>query len=99
MDSSVDEVRYAFKAAYWLILLDFRRNLTYSDVRRFKLPYVAGSAAICAMIRRYLSNSHVDSDGRFSLKMIAALVLTHNCTVDRLRMGTLDGQLTDYRSV
>ncbi|KAH7717640.1 hypothetical protein AAVH_14921 [Aphelenchoides avenae] len=52
-----------------------------------------------------LSNSHVAdlktpySDGRFTLKMLAALVADHNCTMDRLRMGALDGQLTDYRSM
>ncbi|KAH7719208.1 hypothetical protein AAVH_13366 [Aphelenchoides avenae] len=103
-DPTIDEVRYAIAGAYWLIFHHFRRDLTYSNVRRFKLPSAEGAATDCALIRRYLSNSYVTdfkspySDGRFSLKMLAALV-DRNFTVDRLRVGALDGQLTDYRSM
>ncbi|KAH7717658.1 hypothetical protein AAVH_14939 [Aphelenchoides avenae] len=95
----------AFTGEYRTIMHHFRRHFTYVDVRLLKVPCAEGPAADCALIRHYLSNSHVSdvkapySDGRFSLKMLAALVVDHNCTMDRLRMGALEGQLTDYRSM
>ncbi|KAH7697471.1 hypothetical protein AAVH_35446, partial [Aphelenchoides avenae] len=104
-DPSINEVRRTFAAAYWLVLHHLRRDLTYSDARRFKLPSAEGPAADCVLIRRYLSNSYVTdlktpySDGRFSLKMLSALVSNNSCSVGRLRLGALDGQLTDYRSM
>ncbi|KAH7704677.1 hypothetical protein AAVH_28130, partial [Aphelenchoides avenae] len=95
----------AFTGSYQLILHHFRRDLAYTDMRVLKLPCLERPAADCALILHYLSNSHVAdlkapySDGRFSLKMIAALVMDHNFTMDRLRMHAVDGQLTDYRSM
>lgn len=91
-------------SAYWLNLHHFRPDLPYTDVRRLKLPSEAGPAADCALILRYLSNSHVFdfkapvSDSRFTLRMLAAFV-GRNFSVGRLRMCVLDDQLTDYRSI
>lgn len=92
---------------YWLVLQHFRRDLTYTDIRRFRVPSTAGStstAADCAVILRYLSNSHVTDfeaphyEPRFTFKMLAALV-NRNFSMGRMRMRVLDGALTDYRSL
>ncbi|KAH7666404.1 hypothetical protein AAVH_43237, partial [Aphelenchoides avenae] len=92
------------KGAYWLTFHHFRHDLTYTDVRRLKVPCAEGPAGDWALILHNLSNSYVVklkvpySDCRFSLKMLAALV-DRNFSVGRLRMSALDGPLTDYRSL
>ncbi|KAH7693789.1 hypothetical protein AAVH_39172, partial [Aphelenchoides avenae] len=103
---NVEGVEYSqrFTGAYWLTFHHFRRDLTYTDVRRLKVPCAEGPAADCALILHNLSDSYVVdlkmsySDSRFSLKMLAALV-DRNFSVGRLRMHALDGPLTDYRSL
>ncbi|KAH7709306.1 hypothetical protein AAVH_23417 [Aphelenchoides avenae] len=93
-----------FKGAYWLTVHHFRRELSYTDVRRLKVPCAESPAADCALILHNLSNSYVVdlkvpySNSRFSLKMLAALV-DRNFSVGHLRMHALDGPLTDYRSL
>lgn len=87
-----------------MTLRHFRRELPYSDLRRFKIPSAAGPAADCALVRRYLSNCHVfdfktpDSDSRFFIQMIAALV-DRNFSAETLRMCSRGGGLLDYRSM
>lgn len=80
----------------------FRRDLTYSDERRFRIPSAGGLKSDCTLILRYLSNSHVadfkarPDEGLFNAKMLAALV-KRNFSMGRLRMSILDAPLTDYR--
>lgn len=95
--------------AYGLFLRHFGRDSAYTDVRLFKISSTAGPSAECALIRRYLRNSHVAEceslagEFRFCLKMLAALV-DHNFSMGLLWMGELNGprvdhQLSDYRSL
>ncbi|KAH7716652.1 hypothetical protein AAVH_15935 [Aphelenchoides avenae] len=93
-----------FEGACWLTVHHFRRDLSYTDVRRLKVPGAEGPSTDCALILHNMSNSYVVdlkvpySNSRFSLKMLAALV-DRNFSVGRLRMHALDGPLTDYRSL
>ncbi|KAH7709069.1 hypothetical protein AAVH_23650, partial [Aphelenchoides avenae] len=88
---------------YWLALSQFRRDLQYSDSRRFKLPSKDGPATYCSLVLRYLSNSHLsdfkapECDSRFVFKMLAALAV-RNFSVGALRMCA-DKGLSDYRSM
>ncbi|KAH7709071.1 hypothetical protein AAVH_23652 [Aphelenchoides avenae] len=94
----------AFTGAFRMTVYLIRRDVAYRDVRRFKIHSMAGPAADCARVRRYLSNAHVadfwapTEEPSFSLKMLAALV-NRNFTVSRLQMSAVDGPLTDFRSM
>ncbi|KAH7694096.1 hypothetical protein AAVH_38863, partial [Aphelenchoides avenae] len=89
---------------YWLTVRHFQRNLSYTDVRRFKLPSTAGAANDCALIRDYLSNAHVAdlltpwNDSPFAIKMLASLA-TRNFSVGRVGLHAGANRLADYRSM
>ncbi|KAH7707464.1 hypothetical protein AAVH_25285 [Aphelenchoides avenae] len=89
--------------AYWLTIRRFRRDMAYTDVRCFKMPSTVGAENDCALIRHYLSNSHVDDllapdDYSFVMKMLADLV-HRNFSVDRVKLSAGDARLSDYRSM
>ncbi|KAH7693790.1 hypothetical protein AAVH_39170, partial [Aphelenchoides avenae] len=96
--------REQHSGAYWMLLRHFRSDLRYSDMRQFKIPSMAGPVADCALIIRYLSNSHLfifERPGcypRFAVKMLAALV-DRNVSVNALRMRDGENALSDYRSM
>ncbi|KAH7719191.1 hypothetical protein AAVH_13350 [Aphelenchoides avenae] len=96
--------REQLSGAYWMVVRHFRSDLTYSGMRQFKIPSMAGHVTDCALIIRYLSNSHLfilERPGcypRFAVKMLAALV-DRNVSVDTLRMRDGEVSLSDYRSM
>ncbi|KAH7725630.1 hypothetical protein AAVH_06810, partial [Aphelenchoides avenae] len=107
MDYSTGDYKPEPPEDYWLRLHHFRRDLPYSDVRRFKIPPTAeleSTAADCARILRCLSNSHVadfkapPKEPCFTIKMLAALV-NRNFSLERLRLRAFNDPLTDYRSL
>ncbi|KAH7693330.1 hypothetical protein AAVH_39637 [Aphelenchoides avenae] len=91
-----------FSGIYLMTLRHYSRDHPYSDMRQFQVPSAAGSAADCALLCRYLSNSHVldfmtpQCDSRFAFKMLAALA-DRNFSVGALRMNVDQCGLSDYR--
>lgn len=96
--------RRKFSGIYWIEFRHFRRDLPYSDMRRFEIPSEAGPVADCTLIICHLNNSHLfafkrpDPDSRFVIKMLAALA-TRNVSVDTLRLLDDDDAFSDYQSV
>ncbi|KAH7716715.1 hypothetical protein AAVH_15897 [Aphelenchoides avenae] len=94
-----------FSGFYWVEIRHLQRDLSYADMRRFKIPSPAGVEGDCDLIRHYLSNSHV-ADLRppgscfpFSIKMLAALA-SRNFSVGHVCLDTNDDdRLSDYRSM
>ncbi|KAH7680349.1 hypothetical protein AAVH_41276, partial [Aphelenchoides avenae] len=93
-----------FSGAYWLEIRHLQRDLPCTDVRRFKVPSTAGAENDCALIRHYLSNSHVVdlqapiADFPFAIKMLASLT-DCNVTVGRVKLSAKAERLSDYRSM
>ncbi|KAH7716019.1 hypothetical protein AAVH_16575 [Aphelenchoides avenae] len=95
-----------FSGAYWLEIRHFQRDLSYTEVRRFKVPSTAGAEYDSALIRHYLSNSHVadlrpaESCFPFSIKMLAGLA-SQNLSIGHVYLSTDDDdkRLSDYRSM
>lgn len=81
-----------------------QHNLSYTDVRHFKLPSASGAESDCALIRHYLGNSHVvdlvtpSEDIAFAIKMLARLA-AHNFSVGRVELQDYTHRLTDYGSM
>ncbi|KAH7696611.1 hypothetical protein AAVH_36317, partial [Aphelenchoides avenae] len=92
------------RGTYWLTIRHFQRALPYTRVRRFRLPSAAGPKSDCDLIRRYLSNSHVDdieqpqANFSFTIKMLASLA-AGSVTVGRVRLNAVAERLSDYRSI
>ncbi|KAH7707827.1 hypothetical protein AAVH_24941 [Aphelenchoides avenae] len=89
--------------AYWLTIHRFRRDMTYTDMRCFKMPSTVGAENDCALIRHYLSNTHVTGllapdDYSFVMKMLADLA-HRNFSVDRVKLSARAARLSDYRSM
>ncbi|KAH7708709.1 hypothetical protein AAVH_24037 [Aphelenchoides avenae] len=93
---------------YWLEVRHIQRDVSYTAVRRFKLPSTDGAENDCALIRHYLSNSYV-ADLRvpdapdaylspFAIKMLASLA-TRNFSVGHIELCAESQRLTDYRSM
>ncbi|KAH7716020.1 hypothetical protein AAVH_16576 [Aphelenchoides avenae] len=94
-----------FSGFYWVEIRHLQRDLSYADMRRFKIPSPAGVEGDCDLIRHYLSNSHVadlqppGSCFPFSIKMLAALA-SRNFSVGSVCLRTDDdARLSDYRSM
>ncbi|KAH7720598.1 hypothetical protein AAVH_11929 [Aphelenchoides avenae] len=89
---------------YWLTVGHIQRDLSYTDMRRFRVPSIAGAENDCALIRRYLVNSHVadllapDYDFFFAIKMLADLA-GRNFSTGCLRLSAEATRLSDYRSM
>ncbi|KAH7712511.1 hypothetical protein AAVH_20166 [Aphelenchoides avenae] len=91
-----------FSGAYWLEIRHLQRDLPYTNVRFFKLPSTSGAA----LIRHYLSNSHVDilraptrvPEFPFVMKMLASLTGC-NVTAGRVKISAGAERLSDYRSM
>ncbi|KAH7707959.1 hypothetical protein AAVH_24797 [Aphelenchoides avenae] len=92
------------RGTYWLTIRHFQRSLPYTEVRRFRMPSTAGAKSDCDLIRRYLSNSHVDdieapqADFSFTIKMLASLAAC-SVTVGRVELNAVAKRLADYRSM
>ncbi|KAH7705872.1 hypothetical protein AAVH_26918 [Aphelenchoides avenae] len=95
-----------FSGAYWLEIRHLQRDLPYTNVRFFKMPSTSGAADDCALIRHYLSNSHVDNlraptrvpEFPFAIKMLASLKGC-NVTAGRVKLSAGAERLSDYRSM
>lgn len=89
---------------YWVEVGHAQRDVSYTDVRRSKIPSTAGAAHDCAVIRHYLNNSHVAVVSppvvhfAFSIKMLADLA-GPNFSVGRLDVRAKAHRLSDYRSM
>lgn len=92
-----------FLGEYQVVLRRFQSDLTYSDMRRFKVPSEFGPLVDCALIVRHLSNSHLfhfkrpEPSSRFVIKMLAALGDRNFSVGSTLRLW--DEELSDYRSM
>ncbi|KAH7712682.1 hypothetical protein AAVH_19987 [Aphelenchoides avenae] len=94
-----------FTGFYLLTVRHFQRELSYTDVRRFKMPSAAGARSDCALIRHYLSNAHVADlrtpwpyDAPFAIKMLASLA-ARNFSVGHVNLFAGANRLADYRSM
>ncbi|KAH7708698.1 hypothetical protein AAVH_24024 [Aphelenchoides avenae] len=87
----------------------FQRDLSYTEVRRFKLPSPAGAENDCGLIRNYLGNcfrlvSNVTDlmaprfHFTFTIKMLASLT-ARNVSAGRVVLYAEDKRLSDYRSM
>ncbi|KAH7715164.1 hypothetical protein AAVH_17438 [Aphelenchoides avenae] len=92
-------------AAYWMSVSRIRRDLSYTDVRHFMIPSTAGAENDCALIRHYLSNSHVaylrppcEISFPFTIKMLASLA-SRNVSVGDMHLDARAERLSDYRSM
>ncbi|KAH7709802.1 hypothetical protein AAVH_22929 [Aphelenchoides avenae] len=89
---------------YWLHIRHLHRDLSYTAVRRFKIPSASGAEDYCALIHNYLSNSHVGDlqatldDFSFAIKMLASLA-GRNFSVGRIELFAGAERLSDYRSM
>ncbi|KAH7712501.1 hypothetical protein AAVH_20156 [Aphelenchoides avenae] len=90
---------------FWLKIRHRQRDLSYTDVRRLKIPSTAGAGDDCALIRNYLSNSHLTDleppkadDFPFTIKMLASLAAC-NISVGRVELRAGAERLYDYRSL
>ncbi|KAH7717309.1 hypothetical protein AAVH_15256 [Aphelenchoides avenae] len=102
--ASFGSVRW-YDGACWLTVRHFQRDLPYTNVRSFKMPSTAGNESDCALIRYYLSNSHVaelrapEGDNfPFAIKMLACLA-ARNFSVGLMHLHARGQRLCDYRSM